>query len=65
MGDRLKNRKKKTGLHFEPSWFQIMLAKKSEYILDQTKKVPIPFQYIKSSVSTNHQVQLEIDENLL
>ena len=62
MGERLKNRKKNDGTQFEPAWFSIMLVK-----MDKTpvKEINIPYNFIKSSVSENYQVHLEIEASLI
>ena len=54
MGDRLSRRKRNVGIQFDPSWFSIILVK----INNDSQK---HYTYVKSSVSSNYQVELEIE----
>lgn len=55
MGDRLKFRKRKNGREFIPSWISIMVCR------DEPGNYGVKYQYVKSSVSTNYQVELTVE----
>lgn len=61
MGERLKYRKRADKkLEFDPSWFSIMLCRKNP---DTSSQFPLLF--VKSFVSTNYQVSMEVERKLL
>lgn len=61
MGERLKYRKRADKkLEFDPSWFSIMLCRKNP---DTSSQFPLLF--VKSFVSTNYQVSMEVERQLL
>ena len=64
MGDRLTTRHRTDAKKFEPSWFSIMLCQ----VEGQPKlaaNIPQPVYFVKSSVSCNYQVHLEIEPEKL
>lgn len=66
MGDRLRHRKRQDGTEFDPSWFGITLAQvegQPKHI--QKTKCVMPAYHIKSSVSSNYQVHLDIEPSKL
>lgn len=64
LGDRISRRKRQDGSQFDPSWFEIMLCRQGNEQASQTS-CSLDYFFVKSSVSSNYQVNLSVEKELL